>query len=105
MSITHTTMFTTMKTLAALTLGLTILATAPAMARLGANGIQTNGIQTNGIQANGIQANGIWQNGLWQNGNWANGSATNGLTQNGRQADAHALRVIGIELPSEAAVR
>jgi hypothetical protein len=94
-----TIMFTT-KIFAALTLGLTILAAAPAMAAMTANGIQANGIWENGIWENGI-----WSNGVFQNGFTSNGFTNNGLTQNGRQADAPALRVIGIELPSEAVAR
>jgi hypothetical protein len=77
-------MFTSVKTLA-LTLGLTILAAAPAMAAMSKNG--------------------IWENGVWQNGIWSNGLWQNGVSMNGRQADAHAIRVIGIELPSEPGVR
>jgi hypothetical protein len=109
------TMFTTVKTIAALTLGLTILAAAPAKAALTGNGnwsnglwqngIWENGIWDNGIWDNGVWDNGVWENGVWQNGLWANGIGMNGFTQNGRQADADAVRVIGIELPSDAVVR
>jgi len=89
----ETTMFTTVKTLA-LTLGLTILAAAPAMAALSGNGLWTNGYTQNG-----------WGNGLWANGYTQNGWSANGWTANGRLDDAHAVRVIGIELPSDAVVR
>jgi hypothetical protein len=94
-------MLTTVKTLAALTLSLTILAGAPANALLMENG-WSNGVWGNGW-SNGIWSNGIWENG-WQNG-FGNGVSMNGLGQNGRPADAHRARVIGIELPSEAVVR
>jgi hypothetical protein len=90
----ETTMFTTMKTLAALTLGLSILATAPAMAALTENGLSQNGVWQNGMTMNGFS-----------NGQFLNGHYMNGQYLNGRQADAHALRVIGIELPSEAVAR
>src|SRR5437899_8786613 len=84
----ETTMFTTVKTLA-LTLGLTILAAAPAMAALSGNGLWSNGYTQN------RRGNGLWANGYTQNG-WSS---------NGRLDDAHAVRVIGIELPSDAVVR
>jgi hypothetical protein len=77
-------MFTTVKTFA-LTLSLTILAAPPAMAAMAQNG--------------------IWSNGVWQNGIWENGVSMNGFAQAGQRADTHAVRVIGIELPSKAAVR
>lgn len=82
-------MFTTVKTFA-LTLGLTILAAAPAMAAMAQNGIWSNG---------------VWQNGIWENGIWGNGVSMNGVAQPGQRADTHAVRVIGIELPSKAGAR
>jgi hypothetical protein len=87
-------MFTTVKTFA-LTLGLTILAAAPAMAAMAQNGNWSNGVWQNGI----------WENGVWQNGNWGNGVSMNGFAQPGQRADTHAVRVIGIELPSKAVAR
>ena len=78
-------MFRTVKTFA-LTLSFTILAVAPAMAAMGQNGIWSNG---------------VWQNGIWENGVWGNGVSMNGFAQAGQRADTHAVRVIGIELPSE----
>ena len=75
------------KTLATVTLGATLLAAGPSMAGMRA-----------GIRGNGPEVQG------WSNG-WANGLSRNGITRNGGQADAHALRVIGIELPSEASAR
>jgi hypothetical protein len=85
-----TTMYKTVKTLAALTFSLTILSASPAMAAMTANGLWQNGLWQNGVFQNGVFQNGIWQN---------------GVSMNGQQADAPAVRVIGIELPSEAAVR
>jgi hypothetical protein len=76
------------KTLAALTLGVTILAASQSMAAMTANGWM-NG-WNNG-----------WQNG-WVNG-WANGwtnSWSNGWANcQTVQANGHALRIIGIDLP------
>ena len=71
------------KTLATVTLGATLLAAGPSMAGMRA-----------GIRGNGPEVQG-----------WSNGLSRNGITRNGGQADAHALRVIGIELPSEASAR
>jgi hypothetical protein len=87
-------MFTTVKAFA-LTLGLTILAAAPAMAAMGQNGVWSNGVWQNGI----------WENGVWQNGVWGNGVSMKGVVQPGQRADTHAVRVIGIELPSRAGAR
>ncbi len=87
-------MFTTLKTFA-LTLGLTILAAAPAMAAMAQNGLWSNGVWQNGL----------WENGVYQNGIWENGVSMSGFAQAGQHADTHAVRVIGIELPSNAAVR
>jgi hypothetical protein len=77
------------KTLAVLTLGVTILAASPSLAAMSGNG-WNNGVN-NGWQ-NG------WVNG-WANG-WMNGWSSNGWS-NGQtmEADDHALRIIGIELP------
>lgn len=72
--------------LVALTLSAAVLAATPSMAGVWQNG-WSNG----------------WMNG-WNNG-WANGWTTNGWTSNGwsngrqSEAEGHALRVIGIELP------
>jgi hypothetical protein len=96
-------MFKTMKALA-LTLGLTILAAAPAMAAYH-NGLSSNGIWQNGWGKNGLWQNGVWQNGIWQNGIWQNGVGMTGFNQDGAEQDDHAVRVIGIELPSAPAVR
>lgn len=87
-------MFTTVKTFA-LTLSLTILAASPAMAAMAQNGIWSNGVWQNGL----------WENGVYQNGIWENGVSMNGFAQAGQRADTHAVRVIGIELPSKAVVR
>jgi hypothetical protein len=81
--------------LAALTVASTLVASAPALAGM------LNGSH-NGL-GNGWQ-NGIWQNGMNMQGHH-NGSTMqgygNGLNQNGpsTDADGHALRIIGIELP------
>jgi hypothetical protein len=87
-------MFTTVKTLA-LTLGLTILAAAPAMAAMAQNGVWDNGVYQNGV----------WENGVYENGLWENGVSRNGFAQANQRAGTHAVRVIGIELPSKAVVR
>ena len=97
-------MFTTVKTFA-LTLSLTILAAAPAMAAMAQNGIWSNGVYQNGVWDNGVSQNGLWENGVFQNGLWENGVSMNGFAQAGQRADTHTVRVIGIELPSKAVVR
>jgi hypothetical protein len=69
-----------------LTLGVTILAASPSMAALSGNGWGSNGWGSNGWGSNGWGSNG------WGTNGWG----TNGQTM---QADGHAIRIIGIELP------
>ena len=59
------------------------LASIPAQAQIGLNGVQLNGYAWNGLALNGLRLNGTLWNGLRLNGNLWNGVKLNGIKMNG----------------------
>ena len=64
-------------------IGICLIATAPANAKLGLNGVSLNGTSLNGESLNGENLNGVSMNGVALNGANLNGTSFNGVVLNG----------------------
>ena len=68
-----------LKTLGFVAVTVIAAASAPAHARLSANGLSLNGASLNGLQLNGVILNGMKMNGMHLNGTRLNGLNVNGF--------------------------